>query len=105
MTVAGSHASFADPPHVPSHLRAGAPRLSVTETQHTSLREARARVRPFLEPVTRCVQAARDADPIGLAAARVAVAVVRLRRDGEGDAVEITPSNLAHGLSACLSGE
>lgn len=89
----------------PQRLPPGAPRLAVLDTLNASEREARARLPAHIDAVSRCVLAAQNADPVGLAAVTVAVAVVRLRADGQTEAVEISPSDLARGLSACLANE
>lgn len=67
------------------------------------MRRARLEAAAHADAVGRCVREATGVDPAGLAAVRSAMAVVRLRASGEAEAVEISPSNLARGLSGCLA--
>lgn len=77
--------------------------VAVTQTIRANFHRARAALRPLAPAVARCVAVARGRDPAHLARARGIELVVRLRADGTARSVEVSPSWLPPGLSACLA--
>jgi hypothetical protein len=90
-------------PSTEPHDGPRAPRIVVSASRGASARLARGEADRVVAAVDACVAGAWRDDPVGMSTTPRATAVIRLRRDGHADTVDISPSRLPHGLSACLA--
>ena len=87
----------------PSPLRGrSAVTLQLLRVERTNLARARAALPTMLTPVTRCLDAAREADPVALVHVRRVEIILGVGADGAANAVEFDPPREVRGLSACL---